>query len=290
MRIYLMTRMEGVCGVLEAEEWLPPSGRYHFQARRLLTLEVNAAVDGFYSAGATSVLVVDGHPGGGLELELLDRRTLLLHGFPGPYPFGLDRGFDCMAWVGQHAKAGSDHAHLPHTGGYEVRDSTLNGTSVGELGLMAFYGASIGVPSVFASGDEALCREARALMPAVETASVKRGLTPGSGDELDPASYRLRNTAALHLHPEKAREIIRNGAAAALARLRENKEAFPLLSLEAPFVRTVSYRAEGKKGPHTRQWKHPTDLLSVLNTDAGGGRLISPRDPGKAPRAPRRRS
>jgi D-amino peptidase len=265
MRIYLMTDLEGACGVLDAEDWASPGGRFNDEARRLLTLEVNAAVDGFYSAGATSVMVVDGHASGGIDMGILDRRTLILRGFPGPYPWGMDRGFDAMAWVGQHAKAGADHAHLPHTGEYGVLDCTVNGTSVGELGMMALCGAFFGVPAIFASGDEALCREARALLPAIETASVKRGLAAGSGDELDAAAYRARNASALHLHPEKARELIRNGATAALARLRENREGFPLLTLEPPFVRLVAWRRSAKQGKRTMRSEHAADLPSALN-------------------------
>jgi D-amino peptidase len=270
MRIFLMTDLEGVCGVLDAEDWASPQGRFHEQGMRLLTLEVNAAVEGFYSAGASSVLVVDAHESGGIDLEILDRRTLLLRGFPGPYPYGLDRGFDAMAWVGQHARAGAEHAHLAHTFDYDVRDCTLNGVSVGELALMALCGASLGVPAIFASGDEALCREAHALLPAMETASVKRGLAAGSGDEADPRKYRRRNAPALHLHPEKARELIRNGATAALARLRESKGAFPLLPVEPPFACTITYRSEaGKKPRRPIRRKHPTDLLAVLNSRGG---------------------
>jgi D-amino peptidase len=266
MRIFLMTDMEGVCGVLDHENWALPESPHYNQGKRLLTLEVNAAIEGFYSAGASSVLVVDGHEGGGIDQELLDRRTLLLHGFPGPFPFGLDRGFDAMAWVGQHAKAGTDHAHYPHTDGFNVVDLRINGVSVGELGRMAMCGAFLGVPAIFASGDDALCREARDLIPEIETASVKRGLAAGSGDDLDAESYRKSRTAALHLHPEKAREVIRNGAAAALARLRENRQGFPLVPVTAPFEKKVNYRAEGRKRAYCMRADHPADLIVMLNS------------------------
>ncbi len=265
MKIYLMTDMEGVCGVQDYEGWALPSSPHFEKGRRLLTLEVNAAVDGFYSAGASSILVVDGHGAGGIDHEILDRRTLLLRGFPGPYPMGLDRGFDAMAWVGQHAKAGAEHAHLPHTGSFQVLDFQVNGVSVGEFGIMAMCGAFIGVPAIFASGDEALCKEARELVPEIETASVKRGLMSGSGDELDRDAYRARNSPALHLHPEKARELIRNGAAGALARLRENREAFPLVKIEAPFKKKVAYRADEGKPPDRTRAEHATDFIALLN-------------------------
>jgi D-aminopeptidase len=130
---------------------------------------------------------------------------------------------------------------------------------------MAMCGAVLGVPAIFASGDEALCREAKELLPQIETASVKRGLCTGAGADLDPAAYRAANTGALHHHPLKAYEIIRNGAANALARFRENTAAFPLVKIEAPFSREVTYRADGEKKGYTAGAKHPTDLIAMLN-------------------------
>jgi D-amino peptidase len=265
MKIFLMTDVVGVSGVLNYEEWVPPHSPFFPQAKRLLTMEVNAAVEGFYTAGASSVLVVD-VISGGIDLELLDRRIMLVSGFPGPFPYGLDRGFDAMAWVGQHAKAGADHAHLPHTDGFDVLDYSVNGVSVGELGRMAMCGAFLGVPAIFASGDEALCREARELIPEIETASVKRGLASGAGAELGAEAYRAANTGALHHHPQKAYEVIRNGAANALARFRENPAAFPLLKIEPPFSREVTYRADGERKGYSAFAKHPTDLIALLNS------------------------
>jgi D-amino peptidase len=272
MRIFLMTDMEGVSGVLDAEGWAFPDSPFYDTGRRLLTLEVNAAVDGLYSAGATSVLVVDAHHSSGIDAEILDRRTLLLRGFPGPFPYGLDGGFEAIAWVGQHAKAGADHAHLPHTGGYDVLDCTVNGRSVGELGLMALCASALGVPAIFASGDEALCREARALIPEIVTASVKRGMAGAPGGGLDAKGYMRSSASAVHMHPEKAREVIRNGAAEALARLREDRGSFPLLPVVPPFVRTISYRGGGKRKGRTLTSEHPTDLIAALNASPRGTR------------------
>jgi D-amino peptidase len=271
MKIFLMTDVVGVCGVLNYDEWIPSNSPFFPQARRLLTNEVNAAVEGFYTAGATSVLVVD-TVRGGIDQDLLDRRTMLLSGFPGPFPYGLDRGFDAMAWVGQHAKAGADHAHLPHTDGFDVLDCRINGASVGEFGRMAMCGAVTGVPAIFASGDEALCREAKELLPEIETASVKRGLSPGTGSDLGPAAYRAASTGALHHHPQKAYELIRNGAANALARFRENTAAFPLVKIEAPFSCEIDYRADGEKKGYSAHAKHPTDLIYMLNSPARRGK------------------
>ena len=71
MRIYIMTDMEGVAGVLNADDYLLPGARYYEVARELVTLETNAAIEGLLDAGATEFLVVDGHGPGAINPLLL---------------------------------------------------------------------------------------------------------------------------------------------------------------------------------------------------------------------------
>lgn len=265
MRIFVVTDMEGVCGVINHDDWVTPTSQNYEEGRRLLTLEINAAVEGFCAAGATEILVADGHGAGGINQAYLDKRTLLQRGFPGPYPFGLDRSFDALAWVGQHAKAGTPLAHIAHTGWFNVLDYRVNGVSVGELGQIAYCGAALGVRTIFASGDEALTKEAAALLPGIETVSVKRGLVSGSGDEYDTEGYRNRNLAAVHLHPEKARELIRAGAERALRRLVAKKDSFPLLRMDPPFRRKVWYRPNGSTPAYRAVAEHATDFIAMMN-------------------------
>jgi D-amino peptidase len=243
-----------------------PTSRNYEEGRRLLTLEINAAVEGFFAAGATEILVADGHGAGGVNQLLLDRRTLFMRGFPGPWPFGLEKGYHAAAWVGQHAKAGTPFAHIAHTGWFNVLDYRINGVSVGEFGQLVYCASSLGVPSIFGSGDEAFCREAAALVPGIETVAVKRGITPGSGDEYDTEGYRGRNLAAVHPHPEKARELIRAGAERALRRLAEKPVQFKLQTLTAPYRREVSYRPNGNTPAYRAAASHATDIIAMLNT------------------------
>ena len=116
MKIMIMTDMEGVAGVQNAEQWLTPECRYYETGRKLLTLEVNAAIEGFLAGGATEIVVADGHGAGAINIELLDSRAQLERGWATgwPGPSLLSGNFDAVAWVGQHAKAGTPHAHLAH--------------------------------------------------------------------------------------------------------------------------------------------------------------------------------
>ena len=71
MKIMIMTDMEGCAGILNHDDWVMPEGRYYEKGKRLLTEEVNAALAGFFEAGAGEVVVVDGHGYGGIDPELL---------------------------------------------------------------------------------------------------------------------------------------------------------------------------------------------------------------------------
>ncbi len=263
MRIYIMTDLEGVAGVLNFADWCTPESRYYEVAKELLTREVNAAIAGFFDGGATEVVVADGHGHGGINPLLLDPRAELMRGWPTGWPLLLDESYDAVAFVGQHAKAGTEYAHLAHTQDWIYLDLAVNGTSVGELGQFALCAGELGVPVIFCTGDRALCQEAQALLPGVETVAVKRGTTPGRGDELDADAYSRRNTAAIHLHPERARAAIRAGAERAVRRVAG--ERFGLLQLTPPFTQVVRFRARGERPPTVATATHPSSVSALLN-------------------------
>ena len=266
MKIFLMTDMEGVCGVVKREEWVEPQGRYYEKGKELLALETNAAVEGFFEAGATEILVVDGHGYGGVDHLLLDERVNYLRGpTPGPYPFMLDDTFDATAWVGQHAKSGTEYAHMPHTGSYNIIDYQINNISIGEFGQIAYCGAHFGAKPIFGSGDKAFTLEAATLVEGIETVSVKEGIMPGSGNELTEENYRNRNNGAIHLHPNKARKRIKEGAKRSLHRFIENRNQFKLLNLKAPLIKKVKYRCKNSCFGYVEESTH-NDIVSLFNS------------------------
>jgi len=209
--------------------------------------------------------VADAHGAGGIDPEALDPRASLQRGFPDPWPFGLDASFHAVVWIGQHAKAGTPLAQIPHTEWFNTLDARLNGVSVGEFGMLAFCAASLGVPTLFGSGDQAFCEEARTLVAGIETVAVKRGLTPGSGSEMDTDTYRKRNLAAVHLQPQRARALIREGAERALRRLGREPSAFLPPVLTAPFRLEMDYRDFGSIPAHRTVREHPSDVIRCMN-------------------------
>jgi D-amino peptidase len=266
MQVYIMTDVEGVAGVQDSVNWCLPSSRYLEKARELLTLEVNAAVEGFLAAGADGILVADGHGPGGILPDLLHQAAELARNWTAgkPYPFSLDvRRFDFAAWIGQHPKAGTVRGHICHTGSMSVRDLSVNGVSMGEFGEVALCAGELGVRSILATGCEAFTAEARDLVPGIETVAVKKGTQTAPGHNLPEAAYRLHNTGAVHLSPRDARHRIRAGAQRALERAQ--KEDFGLLKWKPPYERVTVFRSSEFEPPRIRRDKHPDSVIALLN-------------------------
>ena len=235
-KFYLMTDLEGVAGVYDWEERGETDlvvFEQRMRQRRWLAREVSAAIEGFASGGAEEIIVNDGH-GAGYTIDLDELQPDLdeffelefdeevgIPVFP-PEPTvhvinGLDRPFwlpyldgTCAATgiVGAHAKAQTLGGCLYHTMWLGVRDYSLNGVSVGEMGLQAAIAGHFDVPFVFCSGDAHACREIEALIPGCVTVPVKTGLSRKS---------------AMTLTPTKAQQAIRAGAEEAMARIEQVK-------------------------------------------------------------------
>ena len=265
MRVYLMTDLEGVAGVMNSTDWIYPDSKYYELGKEFLTKEVNAAVDGFFAAGATEVVVQDGHGHGAINIALLDPRAKLQRGWN--KVSSMDHGhYDVMAHVGQHPKAGTEFGHLCHTGTFHVIDFQINGISVGEFGQGVFKGQLYGITPIFASGCLAFTKEAQALVKGIETVAVKEGIQSGSGDECTPEAYEKRNWGAIHLQPEAARKLIREGAEQALRRYIEDPGSFVPTKIAPPYSKKIVYRELHGQVHYTQILTDYTDLADMLNT------------------------
>jgi D-amino peptidase len=264
LKIYVITDMEGSAGILDRRfcgTFLP--GNRFEEGRKLVTAEINAAVEGFFEGGATEIVILDGHGLGGIDQEALDFRIRVVQGSSAYYPDERDNDFDAVAWVGQHAKSRTEYAHLAHTDGYNVLEITINGVAVGEFGIGSLLSASHGVRTIFGSGDLAFTKEANELVPGIEAVAVKRGLTPGSGDECNSEEYRVRNYSAVHLHPARACELIKEGTYKAAKRFIEDRESFVLPVMEPPFDIRVKFREEDGNPPCEWVRTHPSSLVEA---------------------------
>mgnify|MGYP001817019288 CR=1 FL=1 len=187
MRVFISVDMEGATGVCHREHLLPGGDDYQ-KARGWLVGDVNAAVRGAFDAGASDVLVADGHGTmRNILLDDLDPRARLLTGpaQPGNRPLaqlgalGPDT-FDVAMLIGHHSRAGTPGGLLAHTWiGMVVTEIRLNGRPASEAMLnMAILG-HYGIPVVMASGADDFCRQMREdFGDGIVLAEVKQALGP----------------------------------------------------------------------------------------------------------------
>jgi D-amino peptidase len=220
-KILVAADMEGVTGVTawdHVDRTQPEYARF----RRLMTQDVNAAIQGALEAGADETLVADGHGSHrNILLEELDPRARLNAGGTAPFSMvqGIDFGVNGVLFVGYHARAGTQNAILDHTWSSRcVANLWLNDLLVGEAGLNAALCGHFGAPVLMISGDQAVCAEALEMLGPVEVAVVKRATGRMSAECLPPA---------------QAHEKICDAAGRAVRRLKESKAPPPFV-LPAP--------------------------------------------------------
>jgi len=181
MKIYVITDMEGVGGVVNRSQVMSNGAAYE-KTREWLTLEVNAAVEGAIQGGATEILVLDGHGANSavnMLYEKLHEGARYIQGTPWmEYLQSLDRSFDGMFHIGAHARAGTQGAVLEHTMSSENWvEMLVNGKPMGEIGLCAAIAGLDDVPFIMVSGDDKACAESQEYSPDLQCAVGKYGIT-----------------------------------------------------------------------------------------------------------------
>jgi D-amino peptidase len=212
MRVFIVSDMEGVAGITKWDQVNGGKSLYE-EGRVLYTEEINAAVRGARAAGATEIVVMDCHGAGGdwsfnsLIPERLDPGCeFVVQREWTEYTDFLEQGCDAALFVGMHAKAGTRDGLLSHTvSSSQWTNLSFNGVSVGESGINAALCGQWGCPVLLVTGDQAVSREARALL--------------GEGLTTVAVKTSLGRYSARHVPPVRARQMIEEGAAAALADL-----------------------------------------------------------------------
>ncbi|CAM5365269.1 MULTISPECIES: M55 family metallopeptidase [Streptomyces] len=204
MRIYISVDMEGITGLVDADD-VQPGGRDYERGRALMAEDVNAAVRGALTAGATGILVNDAHgPMRNLLPEALHPAARLVRGRPKQLGMleGLTGEYDAALCVGYHSRAGAPGVLSHSFMGHEIEDMWLDGRPVGEIGLAHATAAALGVPVVALTGDDAACAEMTEWDASVVTVPVKYA----------------RDRFAAELRPQaEAREAIEEAVARALS-------------------------------------------------------------------------
>ncbi|MCD7745126.1 MAG: M55 family metallopeptidase [Lachnospiraceae bacterium] len=248
MKVYISVDLEGLVG---ATCWSSTNlgDLEHGPLAEEMKREAMAAAFGAIDAGADEVYIKDAHDSG---------RNMDITGFPRQCRFirdwtndpesmigGIDSSFDALLFVGYHSPAGSDGNPLSHTMNRGNNYVKFKGRLCSEFLMHALLAAEMGIPSVFLSGDEALCRHVGEWDPAIRTVAVKRGI----------------GSATVSLSPEEACERIRLAAAEGVHNRNECHMEIPdKLTMEISFKdhfrarRAACYPGVKQTGPYTVEY------------------------------------
>jgi D-amino peptidase len=228
--VFVVTDAEGVAGICRQDQTDPKNP----ELQKLLTGEINAAVEGLYAGGADEVIVWDGHDGSQtLSALTIHPRARLLMGYPGVL-MTLDQRYAAIAFVGQHARANSIGGVLAHSySSLGIETILVNDKPVGEIESLAALAGAFDTPVIFLSGDQAAADNLHAIVPQAELAVVKQGL----------ADY-----ACLSLSAPEAQGRIRDRAMAAMKKISDVRP----YKITGPATVQIEYTARNVPGPDAK--------------------------------------
>src|SRR5213080_3558553 len=226
LKIYISVDMEGVAGVVTADQ-LGPGGFEHERFRHFMTNETLAAVKAAKESGTTEIVVSDSHGNGeSLLIDEFPKSVRIVRSWPrhGGMMAGLDSSFDAAVFIGYHASTTNMRGVRAHTfSSAHLTRVALNGNAVTEGEFNAAFAGALGVPVIFASGDDAAMEELKSRLGNIETAETKKNLSFHSAETLTP---------------EASCERIGAGVKGALARLHD----FKPYAIKTPVTLEISFK------------------------------------------------
>jgi D-amino peptidase len=256
VKVFISFDMEGVAGIVDWSQCLPPGQPYE-EGRRLLLGEVNAAIDGALAAGATEIVCNDSHGTmNNLDPELLHGRATYVSGRHKPLYMmqHLEAGADVVFMVGYHGSISGESSVLSHTYNPSVVSHVaLNGVLAGESGINALVALAYGVPVGLVTGDRQTAGEADPFLADAERVVVKESFS---------------RFGAVNQHPETAREMIAEGARRAVHRAVQTPGGLkpPAISLPA----TLEVDMQTADMAEVASWVRGTERTGVRTVSISG--------------------
>lgn len=245
-KVYIFCDMEGCSGVTGSVQIF---GARADEGKRAMEGDINACITGCVAAGATEIVVRDGHAGGtNVDPAAIDQRAKLVQGpTPGVRFKDLD-GAAALILLGYHAMALTPNGVLAHSySSATIQRMRLNGREVGEIGVDASIAAEHGVPVVLVTGDDKVTAETKAWVPGAATAQVKRGTGWQSAD-IVPV--------------DEARALIRKATEEAVRRRADIRP----VATKHPATLEWDYLPEGSLRTHNPDFKPVADPRRVKKT------------------------
>jgi len=204
VKVLVLYDMEGVTGATSYKHTSFAEKIEYEQGRKSLTADVNAAIAGLKAAGATEIVVVDGHGSGNsqspdvLEDQLLPPAKMISRDRSFDiYMDSYDHSFDAIVAVAMHAGAGNTVGFCSHT--YTLEDSQyrVNGIPYNESMILAMGAARYRIPLIMVSGDDQLEKELKRNLPWVKYAAVKHAVNRSTAEPFprDEVSRRIESAA-----------------------------------------------------------------------------------------------
>lgn len=188
MNVYISVDMEGISGVVMPGHTVggkPDYGRF----RKIMTAEVNAAIEGALAGGAKRIIVNDAHRlNDNILIEELHPAAKLISGVPKRLSMveGINSEFDAVFMIGYHGMSGARASVLCHSWTSQVAELSVNGQVFGETGFNAALAGAFDVPVVLVTGDQVATNEARTHLGEVETVVVKESISQAAACSLHP--------------------------------------------------------------------------------------------------------
>jgi D-amino peptidase len=226
LKVYISVDMEGVAGVVTADQLGP--GKFEYERfREFMTRETLAAIRAAKEAGATEILVSDSHGNGeNLLIEEFPKDVRIIRSWPRRLAMmaGIDATFDAVIFIGYHASTNNLHGVRAHTfSSARLTRVALNGLEMTEGSFNAAIAGHFGVPVIMISGDDSALAEVRSRLGNIEAAETKKSL-----------GFHAAET----LTPEASCELIAQRVKAAFARLGD----FKPYVLKAPITLDISFK------------------------------------------------
>jgi len=233
LKIYISVDMEGI-GAIVSSAQLGPGNFEYAKGRKLMTDEVNAAIEGCLEAGAGKIVVSDSHGNAqNLIPDELHERALLIRSFPRTLlqMEGIDDTFDAVIFIGYHPMEGTPQANLSHTiWGSKIFEIKINGMPVSEAIFNAAVAGHFRVPVIMVAGDQNVAKEALQTFGPVETVMTKES---------------IGWLSAMARHPKLICQEIKEKSRKAVQRIKELKPYIinPPFRMELTFKNTYDAEA-----------------------------------------------
>jgi D-amino peptidase len=229
MKLFISSDIEGTCGIAHWDETTKEKPDYkYFQEQ--MTAEAAAACKGALAGGASEVFLKDAHETGrNIIPSKLPRGVTLNRSFGGDIfcmVSGLDDSFGGLAFTGYHSPGGGNGNLLSHTMNTLADEIKINGERASEFTIHSYIAAYLGVPILFLSGDEELCRLAKRFVPGIRTVPTLRG----------------DGNSSWSPHPDEATEKIKSEVEAAVDSAVKTGAPDCVLKLPDSFEISVRYQ------------------------------------------------